>query len=522
MSRPTLHPPGSRLTRPEVDAVCRHAGLPHPTGVAPVGPAWVHANFRLSFARGPDLLLRRVVASPGYDTLHNELAALQIARRIEGLPIVGAYRILPAGLIPGQAALTSFLPGTPSRDLGPEATGRVMRQLGDVALDAFGLQGDGGRFVATAPSWREEWRRHADGLAATARAAGYDPGGLVDAAVARIDAHLDALERARFTLVHGDLHPRNLLFLPDGQLSGVVDWEAASAGDPLCEWSGPLETSPPTLAAVVRGFGAEAVRELLEPEPLARITVYVWTRQLLRLAFCGRGVFAFDHGRRRAMMIEHTRRHHEATLPDGALRHRLERALDQSRAPSGRGWRPTPTTGLLRRALERLRHTPSPRGPALLRALAAGLIAARVDDPDPWVARGDALLDDLGDPQVVRRGPAPPWDALVARGLHAPSALSLTALTLVGAAAHRLRETPSDGVRQGLVAWLPTLTLEAIDADVLVAAAIRRLVRAGVVLPEGIRADLPASRTPDPTDELLYLAWLEGGDDASHPPDPAI
>lgn len=518
-------PPGALLSRPELEAVCAHVKLPPPVSVNLVAPIWVHANFRLAFASEtglPDLLLRRVVSSPGHDSLHNELAALQILRRIGGVPIVDNYRILPPGLIAGQAALTSFLPGVAAAgqaeggarsELGASVlreVGRVIRTLSEVPLRTFGLDGDANVFVQTAETWQAEWQRAVDGAEARARAAGADPGGLVDAAVARIRDRIGALGPVRrFALVHGDLQPRNLLFEVKGDratLSGVVDWENACVGDPLCEWASPLEASGPSLARVVDGYGPDAARALLEPEAIARLEVYAWTRQLVRLAFVGTEVFRYDGGRRRALLVEHARQQDGLLRAGDAIRTKLARALDATLGEAGRGWRPDPADVLLRRALEALRHAPAPRthdATPLLCALAAGLLAASLESAavDRWIELGHVALDEVNDQRTPLFGGAPgAWTALadrvVARVLAEDDVAgwSLTALTLVHAAAARIGCGPE--VRWGLEGWVGAIatseaTLRMSDADRLVHAL---LARAAAVRLEGLGVDTAALR----------------------------
>lgn len=69
--------------------------------------------------------------------------------------------------------------------------------------------------------WEAVWRAHP--LA---------PAPITEAALRLLQRHLPP-PAARIGVVHGDFRLGNCLYLPDGTLSGVLDWEMAHLGDPL-------------------------------------------------------------------------------------------------------------------------------------------------------------------------------------------------------------------------------------------------------------------------------------------------
>ena len=60
--------------------------------------------------------------------------------------------------------------------------------------------------------------------------------GAIAAAVEELEAARPLLDRQRPGLVHGDLQPFNVLVGDDGQVTGVLDWEAAKSGPPAFDF----------------------------------------------------------------------------------------------------------------------------------------------------------------------------------------------------------------------------------------------------------------------------------------------
>jgi aminoglycoside phosphotransferase (APT) family kinase protein len=70
------------------------------------------------------------------------------------------------------------------------------------------------------------------GLLANAAALPGVDRGVMAAAADRLASVADALDDQPTTLIHGDLHPENVLVGDDGRLTGVIDFEWARAGPP--------------------------------------------------------------------------------------------------------------------------------------------------------------------------------------------------------------------------------------------------------------------------------------------------
>ena len=138
------------------------------------------------------------------------------------------------------------LPGEPlSRaGLAGAARARAMRQWGRYVAEVHEITDPGGRFgylgahgcMPPQPSWaagfREMYLRELEDIVAC----GVYDRAAADAALGLLDDHMPAFEShcPRPRLLHGDLWVTNLLVAPDGEVTGVIDFDRACWGD--VEW----------------------------------------------------------------------------------------------------------------------------------------------------------------------------------------------------------------------------------------------------------------------------------------------
>ncbi|WP_436911945.1 phosphotransferase family protein [Halosimplex marinum] len=192
-----------------------------------------------------------------------EVDLLELVGRETDIPVpevYGTYRSRDG--LPGPAFLMGRLPGEPPLGVavgGREAaaerllreSGRLLARVHDLrSFDAFGdlVSRDGGPAVRDGrATWPDRLRDivddSLDGLAGTRFAGLEEPlREYADDRFAELDLAADA------ALLHGDYRPGNLLADPDtGDLTAVLDWGAAQAGDPRYE-----------LAWAVREFSGRA------------------------------------------------------------------------------------------------------------------------------------------------------------------------------------------------------------------------------------------------------------------------
>jgi len=319
-------------------------GLPPPKQVSLLGAPWTEAKYHLQYdpkSGISDVVLRRILTWSGTQPLETEATALMRAQFIDGLPVCQQYRLLSRAHLPWPAAVHSYLPGTSGRDLIREdrankavvanALGTVLAQLADAEMPRFGTRIDAGQFAPARGSWKAEWQAMTGHFLARADGSGLLLQPAVDELTQHLNARWDVLDSvSEFCLVHGDLHPGNLLFEgePDArQLSGVIDWESALAGDPLVDWALPIQRASTGLVEMVKAYGPERVRTFLEPEALGRLHVYVLTRNLAGLAHMSRALFYGDAGVRRSWILEWMRLQMQ-NQDETRLRERLKAALE--------------------------------------------------------------------------------------------------------------------------------------------------------------------------------------------------
>ncbi len=484
-------------------------GLPPPVALRPLGRPVLNGTYELEFpatARVRSLVMRVVMADPGWGGVGAERAALRVAHLLSELPVPAEYAILDPGLQGPAISVASKLPGLKGTEFlrrGGPASEEAARQVGVVlgALEgcfqgSFGTRATlDGEFLPRRASWREELGALVEGWVAAARGAGTWLGPLADRLHDQVRVDLHALDEVyQWGLVHGDLHPGNLL-LSEGPeagltLSGVIDWDRACAGDPLLDWALAVQMPVPTLARVIEGYGRDRAEELLYAE--ARLGVYARARCLMRLAVAGQPALGASDGRPRALALELARERAEEMVVEGAARRRLEAALASAQGPVAAWGRPSGSRILRRRALEILRWSerlgqPGARG--LVAALGAVRCAERVEGlpaAEPWLLLGEAALPRV--PATTTPLPSEavdpgPWRAsLVARvlaplrGLTAPGpCLSLGLLALGLDALDALGGAASPSTLRGLETLLQGLLSR------------ERLARAGAEAPPGER-----------------------------------
>jgi aminoglycoside phosphotransferase len=79
-------------------------------------------------------------------------------------------------------------------------------------------------------------------------------------------------------LLHGDLHPRHV-FADGDDFTGIIDWGAVGAGDPIFDLGRFSRSDPKSLAQLLAGYGLD-----LDPDLSLRLAVYrlIWTTIVLR------------------------------------------------------------------------------------------------------------------------------------------------------------------------------------------------------------------------------------------------
>jgi hypothetical protein len=289
--------------------------------------------------------------------------------------------------------------GSPHAATVATAVGQVIGQLAATRFEEHGTWATGGRLVRRAATWRREWSLRAERFAAVACEAGADLGAVSARWLTIIRERAEALDAVGdFALVHGDLHPGNMLFVeaPGGLvLSGVIDWEMAVIGDPLVECVPALLVPGQTLARVQAGHAAWEVG-LAQPGAKERLEIYLATHLLERLAVAADSRLVPDPDRR-AEALERVRL--LASILDAGVSARVT-GIDQRVGVTGLV-APDPVPTMVRRALENASRAmrPSPEG---CWGVVGALAAARLG-PE-WLGVGQRLVADVASDGFARGG----------------------------------------------------------------------------------------------------------------------
>ena len=231
----------SGVARADVEAMCRRAFGDDVAvdAVTKIGVGTYNSTYRIEIARRDPVILR-VAPDDGQDAMRNEHAAAPFLAALGAL----VPRVLAVDFTRQVAGrdymIQALLPGVPASSIA-DLPASYYRQLGAITRTIHEIRGD--RFGRVAGPTFATWSDAlTDAFAVLAR--GYDDAGLDSTPVRRIDAavgtHRDAVDAVvEPRLLHGDLWQLNVLVAgpDDVTVTGVLDWDAASWGDPLADWT---------------------------------------------------------------------------------------------------------------------------------------------------------------------------------------------------------------------------------------------------------------------------------------------
>ncbi len=208
-----------------------------------------NAAYRVDFADGGASVLK-IAAADNTGLLSNEVNLMQAevdAMRIlhaHGMPHVARveYADFTRTLCTGSCVFMECLPGRSMNScreaLSPEDTARVLTQVGQfqralscIRGEAFGLLGDERRF----PTLHGLVRYMFGNVLRDAAARQIDLGLSAEDVLARLDADEAVFADVKTpSLVHWDMWEGNI-FVENGSLCGVIDWERAMWGEPFMD-----------------------------------------------------------------------------------------------------------------------------------------------------------------------------------------------------------------------------------------------------------------------------------------------
>lgn len=205
--------------------------------------AWGQSNptYRIAAASG-DYVLRRKPFGPLLPSAHavDREYRLMAALHPLGFPVPRAYALCEDPRVIGsifyvmELARGRSYPNGALPDFAPVTRRHIYEQLVDTLADLHNIDpvaarlGDFGKpgnyFERQVARWTKQYRdSQTDDLPEMERLIDYLPQSLP--------------EQSRVSIVHGDYRIDNALFEDDGTLTAVLDWELATLGDPLADFS---------------------------------------------------------------------------------------------------------------------------------------------------------------------------------------------------------------------------------------------------------------------------------------------
>ena len=358
-------------------------GLPTPRSLNPLSreKGFEDAAMLFGDTMAEDFIILRAVHDGwGWVRLERELAALA-ALEDQELPTIKGYRLLrtlgrPTAIFPPPpgANVRTILQKRPDLDeLVFTVMGHAMRRIYDVNLSQWGHAAEAKRFVAMASSPGEEYRLEAHQNAQTARRNGVTLGTLGRELLQSVNDACDDISKIdAIHLVHREIGPDALWLTPrpDGNvdISAVINWGDAIAGDPLAEWAPALFAPLPWMTRAIRGFGPEEAANLLNHKTAeTRLKAYA-SAHLLRALALVRNPTQPGSAPERIKRVQILRQNAQRLLQPQFVTHTIQSAFDgvSEPKPGPSIPAPNPIQAGYWRALDLLRYPASVTSKAVL------------------------------------------------------------------------------------------------------------------------------------------------------------
>lgn len=261
-----------KLTESEMTAITLNAFGQAATVVKELTDGWANAAYQVTLANGQLVIVK---AAPLSDTkmmsyeqglMQAEVEVLRLVKLVGAMPVPAVYaHDNSKTLVDCEYFIMEMLEGEPYNKVKEMLTeeqrnqidyqlGVYNRQLNEIRGERFGLYAASD--VSASSSWRETFHRLLLGVLADGEQEGVLLPADYDSIRNEVSARLDVLDEVTEPkLIHWDLWDGNV-FVKDGAVSGIIDFERALWGDPLMEhyFSHFNKT-----AAFLEGYGIKAL-----------------------------------------------------------------------------------------------------------------------------------------------------------------------------------------------------------------------------------------------------------------------
>ena len=221
----------------DVETLCQRWFGAGPEDVEPLTIGTYNETMRVRLSSGDTIILR--VGPAGDEGIDNGAEALvhasalgDLVPRTLALDSWGDRRVTAQSVLPGSPA-SARVPDFNDRQsrVYYRDLGRVTRLIHDVRGESFGSVLHPGE-----SSWADAVTHRLEERISEFDDASVDSREL-RILLAAVPAVREQLDRAEPCLLHGDLWSLNILLRENDTISGIVDWDAASWGDPVADWT---------------------------------------------------------------------------------------------------------------------------------------------------------------------------------------------------------------------------------------------------------------------------------------------
>jgi aminoglycoside phosphotransferase (APT) family kinase protein len=241
----------TKLSEDEIQRIVLQAFSQRLHASEELSDGWANTAYSITLQDGRRIVLKvaptkdKRIMRCERDNMRTEVEALKLVSTIDDLPVPRVHMYdASCSIVPAEYFIMDYMTGTPynklkeSMSAGNRAS--IERQLGEYTRRFNAIRNNRfGYFHADhggTGNWRETFLGLIDDVMADGKDAGVEllvPYGEIEAAIERHAAALDDVRTA--SLVHWDLWDGNL-FVEDGSITGIVDFERALWADPLIEY----------------------------------------------------------------------------------------------------------------------------------------------------------------------------------------------------------------------------------------------------------------------------------------------